>query len=227
MTRHQWSVRYSEAGALVSWIGVGLEFFITVERVLAQGRHFQEALVLFFSFFTILTNILVACAFTAVVLQHVKHSEGLQKTGAWNFLARPFILGGIAPSIALVGIVYNLVLRQLWHPTGWARVADELLHVVVPIGFVIYWCLFVPKTGLRWRDCLTWAIYPILYLVYALVHGALSGVYAYPFIDVATLGYGAVLMNSVGILIGFLAMALTFIAFDRRKSVASSEDGMG
>ena len=226
MTRHQWNVSYSVVGALVSWLGIGLEFFITVGRVLAQGRHFQDALILFFSFFTILTNILVALAFTAVVLQHVRHSEGIQKAGVWNFLARPFILGGIAPSIALVGIVYNLVLRQLWHPTGWAQVADELLHVVVPIGFVVYWCLYVPKTGLRWRDALTWAIYPILYLVYALVHGVLSGVYAYPSIDVATLGYAAVLLNSVGILIGFLAMALIFIAFDGRKNAASFKGGV-
>ncbi|MDY7547340.1 Pr6Pr family membrane protein [Glaciimonas sp. CA11.2] len=222
MTRHQWNVRYSVVGALVSWIGIGLEFFITLGRILSQGRHFQDALILFFSFFTILTNILVACAFTAVALVHGKRTDGIKKSRVWNFLASPFILGGIAPSIALVGIVYNLVLRQLWHPTGWARVADELLHVVVPIGFVIYWCLYVAKTGLRWRDALTWAIYPILYLVYALVHGALSGVYAYPFIDVTTLGYGAVLINSLGILIGFLVMALIFIAFDRRKAATVS-----
>lgn len=229
MAQHQTlrqRVYYAVVGAILSWLGLGIELFVTVERSLSRGRSLEHALMVFFSFFTILTNLLVAFAFTAVALQSKgsKGSKGSNKTIAgkdrtapWSLFSRPFILGGIAPSIALVGIVYNLMLRQLWHPTGWGRVADELLHVIVPLGFVIYWFLCVPKAELRWRDCLTWALYPILYLVYALIHGAQSGVYAYPFIDVAAIGYGAVMVNSVGILLGFLIMALFFIAFDRRK----------
>lgn len=225
---HQRSAYFGIIGALISWLGLGLEFFVVLQRALIQGQSFQHALSVFFSFFTNLTNILVAVAFTAISLSNIRIIRNIRNVkdqahiGRGNFFARPFILGGIAPSIALVGIIYNLVLRQLWHPTGWGRVADELLHVIVPLGFVIYWFLCVPKAELRWRDSLIWALYPIAYLMYALIHGDQSGVYAYPFIDVATIGYGAVMINSVGILIGFLAMAFIFIAFDRRKKAANN-----
>ena len=45
----------------------------------------------------------------------------------------------------------------------------------------------------------------------ALVRGALIGRYPYPFIDVGALGYGRVLVNSVGVLLGFILIALILV----------------
>ncbi|KAF3996076.1 Pr6Pr family membrane protein [Glaciimonas immobilis] len=221
MERKTWNIGVAAIGAVIAWYGLGVELFVTNERMLAQGRPLQDAIISLSAYFTILTNLLVALGFTSAALRSMGDS-GQAIPGARNygggFFARPFVLSGIAPSIALVCIVYNLELRQLSHYTGWARLADELLHVVMPVAFILYWYLLVPKAMLRWRDSLIWAIYPIVYLGYALIRGASSGRYAYPFIDVAKLGYPAVLLNGVGILIGFLAMSLLFIAVDRRKS---------
>lgn len=68
-------VNYAVVGALVSWLGLGIELFVTVERSLSRGRSFEHALMVFFSFFTILTNILVALAFTAIALQCIRSNN--------------------------------------------------------------------------------------------------------------------------------------------------------
>ena len=62
-----------------------------------------------------------------------------------------------------------------------------------------------------------WLVYPLVYFVYALLRGHLLGAYAYPFIDVAMLGYAQVFINAGGILLGFVAVALVLIGIDRRR----------
>ena len=50
--------------------------------------------------------------------------------------------------------------------------ADRLLHYVIPLAFVAYWMIFVPKGTLRWTAPLVWLIYPLAYLAVSLVRGA-------------------------------------------------------
>ena len=70
----------------------------------------------------------------------------------------------------------------------------------MPVLYVLYWLLFVPKSRLPWNSVLFWLIYPLAYLSYTLIHGALSGWYPYPFVDVSVVGYGRVFANSLALL---------------------------
>jgi hypothetical protein len=108
------------------------------------------------------------------------------------------------------------LLRQLWNPQGAQWVADVLLHDVIPVGYVVYWLLFAPRAGLRWKDAVAWLAYPAVYLVYVLARGAVSGLYPYPFVDVNVLGYGGVLAHAVVFLLVFLGMGLLVLAVGRR-----------
>lgn len=54
-------------------------------------------------------------------------------------------------------------------------------------------------------------MYPGCYFVYALIRGHLLGTYPYPFIDVTALGYGAVLLNALGLLVAFVLLAWVFL----------------
>jgi hypothetical protein len=123
--------------------------------------------------------------------------------------------------IAIVGMVYQLLLRQLWNPQGAQWVADVLLHSMVPVGYVVYWLLFAPRAELSWKDSVTWLIYPGVYLVYVLARGAVSGLYPYPFVDVNVLGYGGVLARSGLLLLVFLGMGLLVVAVGRRVRARS------
>jgi hypothetical protein len=97
----------------------------------------------------------------------------------------------VAASIVLVALAYSVLLRHLWQPQGWQWLADELLHDVMPVLYALYWWREVPKGRLRLGHLALWAVYPTVYFGYALWRGSEIGVYAYPFIDVASLGVWA------------------------------------
>jgi hypothetical protein len=195
---------YAVVGAILGWFALTLQLYLMLVR--GPGA-LLDTVITYFSFFTILTNFLVALVFTAVAVR---------PRAAWaQVLLRPSVQGGTAVYIAIVGIVYQLLLRHLWNPQGAQWVADALLHSIMPLGYVLYWWLFAPRGGLSWKNAAGWLIYPGAYLLYTLARGAVSGLYPYHFVDVNTLGYGGVLARVVGLMLVFLAMGLLVIALAR------------
>ena len=199
--------------AVLGWAGLAIQLYLILFARLSIGASLLGGLVSFFSYFTILTNTLVATVLTCAVTE--------RESAARRWFLQPWVSSGIAVSIAVVGLAYSVLLRHLWHPEGWQFVADELLHDVMPLLFLGYWWCCVPKGTLRLRHLPLWLIYPLVYFIYALLRGHLLGAYAYPFIDVAVLGYPQVLANAGGILVGFVLVGLLIIGLDRRKTARS------
>ena len=112
------------------------------------------------------------------------------------------------------------MLRELWAPTGSQKVADLLLHDLVPIVYVAFFC--VPKSGLRWRHAFWYLCYPLVYLIYTLIRGSVTGTYPYPFLDVGVIGYGRMLANAAVLLIAFLGMGLAIVAISRKLGQAKT-----
>ena len=196
---------YAAVGALLGWFALVLQLYLMLAQSPVPERLGE--VVTYFSFFTILTNILTASVFTAVAFE--------PRDGWGKRLCRPSVQAATAVYIAIVGMVYQLLLRQLWNPKGAQWVADVLLHSIVPVGYVVYWLLFAPRVGLSWKDSVTWLIYPGAYLVYILARGAVSGLYPYPFVDVNLLGYGGVLARAGLLLLVFLGIGLLVVAVGR------------
>jgi hypothetical protein len=196
---------YAAAGAVLGWFALALQLYLMLVQSSAPER--LGTVITFFSFFTILTNILTASVFTAAAFQ--------PKDGWGKWLCRPSVQTATAVYIAIVGMVYQLLLRQLWNPQGAQWVADVLLHSILPVGYVVYWLLFAPRAELSWKDSVTWLIYPGVYLVYILARGAVSGLYPYPFVDVNVLGYGGVFARAGLLLVVFLGMGLLVVAVGR------------
>ena len=192
---------------LTAWAGLSIQLYLALIARWQADASLLAGLVHFFSFFTVLSNTLVAAVLTCALT--TRPSRGR------TWLLQPWVSSGIAVSIVVVGLAYNLLLRHLWHPEGWNRLADELLHDVMPIVYLAYWWLCVEKGRLRWRHLLWWALYPLLYFAYVMLRGHLLGAYPYPFIDVGTLGYGRVMFNALGILLGFVLVSLVLIGLDR------------
>ncbi|MCX4218446.1 MULTISPECIES: Pr6Pr family membrane protein [unclassified Pseudomonas] len=202
-----WRRRLITSAAVLGWAGLGIQLYLIFFARLSVGASLLGGLVSFFSYFTVITNTLVAVVLTCAVT----HRE----SAARQWFVQPRVSSGIAVSIAVVGLAYSILLRHLWHPQGWQFIADELLHDVMPLLFLAYWWLCVPKGTLRLKHLPLWLIYPLVYFAYALLRGHLLGAYAYPFIDVALLGYPQVFVNAGGILLGFVLMALLVIGLDR------------
>jgi hypothetical protein len=194
-------------GALLGWFALVLQLYLMLVQSPAGVPAIVGTVITYFSFFTILTNILVALVFTATVFS--------LKTGWGQFFRRPTVQAGAAVYIVIVGIVYRLLLRQLWNPQGMQWAADFILHDVIPVVYALYWLVFAPRTELRWKDALGWLVYPAVYAVYVLARGAVSGLYPYPFMDVNVLGYGGVLAHAAVFLLVFLGMGLLVVAVGR------------
>ncbi len=201
-------------GAALGWFAVvGQLILILQNRVLSV----PGTIVQFFSYFTILTNTIVALCYSFLLIDPGKKGRTF-----WVF---PKTQAGIAVYILVVGIVYNLVLRFLWAPTGMQKIIDELLHTVAPGWFLFYWVLIAPKAGLKWRYALHWLLYPFIYLIYIMIRGAITDIYPYPFLDAYNHGYPKVIMSSLVILGLFLFLSLVFIAFAQKiASTASPQE---
>lgn len=193
--------------AAIAWFALGLQLYLTITTSLANGLAIPGVLVNYFSFFTILINLLVALTLTISLFW---------VASAWGrFFSHATVQTGVAIYIALVGTIYWLLLRHLWSLVGMQKLADVLLHDVVPVAYVLYWLIFVPKAGLRWKDALLWLVYPVVYMIYTLIHGAISGWYPYPFIDVGMLGFPHALGNGFLILLAFFVLGIVVIAIGR------------
>lgn len=187
--------------AMIAWFAVGLQFYLII---LNRVTGVPETIIRFFSFYTILTNILVALYATFLLLK--------PNTPTGRFLICSGTVTALVTYITLVGLIYNLILRQLWKPEGWQWVADELLHVIVPLLFILFWIIWAKKIGLVWKNIFFWLVYPLVYLFLILIRGAFSGYYPYPFINVKILGYIKVFVNSGGIMITFFVLSGLFVA---------------
>ena len=182
--------------ALIAWFALGIQFYATFS---ANGS-LAETIWILLRFFTIITNLFVAIIMTAVAMDR---------------RVSPFLIGGVAVAIGLVGIVYLTLLRGLVHLEGPALLADTLLHYVVPIATVLYWLTIAPKFGLRWHHPLLWSLYPLAYFGYAIVRGSIDGRYPYPFMDVAKLGAAQTVLNALVLAAAFVIAGLSMVAFSR------------
>lgn len=192
----------------LGWFAIMAQFYLIIENRITS---IPETAIRFFSFFTILTNILVALCCTILLLNY---------NSKWrNFFSNKNTLTAIAVYITIVGVVYNLILRFLWNPEGLQWIVDELLHSVIPILFIILWLLYIPKRRLQLKSVFAWLLYPLVYLIFIIIRGSFSGFYPYPFIDVNKLGYNKVIVNSTGMLAAFLVTSVLFVLIDRFKKV--------
>lgn len=192
---------------LLGWFALIAQFCISLSSGLAPTA---ELIIRYFSYFTITTNIMVAlCSTTLLFVPQSKWG---------SFFSRQTIQAAITVYIVIVGIIYNTILRFIWDPNGLQRIVDELLHLIIPILFLIYWFVFVLKDRLKWNSFWPWLIYPLVYVIYIFIRGSFSGFYPYPFLDVPQFGFSQVLINSLGITLAFVVVSLLFIGFGKRTS---------
>jgi hypothetical protein len=192
-------------------VGVVLSYVVSAPD---PAVGFVRRTVVFLSFFTIVTN----CLLVAVLAV----PELAPRAAAGAVLARPSVRGGVVVYAVMVGLIYVLLLRHLWSPTGWQAVADAIMHYAAPIIAVVDWVVFVPRGQTRWRHALWWVALPLAYAVYTLAHGAATGFYPYPFVDAAALGLDTVVGHMALILVGFLVLGLSVVLIDRVEGRSAS-----
>jgi hypothetical protein len=195
------------AAALVAASGLLLQCYLSLARSVSEGQTVWQGLVMFFGYFTILTNLLVNLALAIPLV--------VPRSKPAKFLTEPFVVAGIAASILFVSLAYHVLLRGLWNPQGVHLLADDILHYVTPALFLLYWFAYMRGSVLNWHDPLVWGIYPTAYFIYVLLRGEIIGSYPYGFIDVTSIGYAKTLVNAIGLLVIFVILGLALVGVDR------------
>lgn len=171
------------------------------------GQYFQSSSAgNYFSYFTILSNVLVAVTTTLVALA--------PDSAPGRFVQRPPVATSVALYITVTGIIYWLILAQLYDLEGWVLFFDRLLHYVIPPAFVLFWLLFIRKGTLDLRHLPGMLAAPIAYGAYTLLRGPLVNWYPYPFIDVNELGYPTTFRNIVEFTIFFAFVGSLYVLVD-------------
>lgn len=161
----------------------------------------------FFSYFTIQSNLVALLASMAVVRARPLDTA----TG------RALRLAGLV-GMTVTCIVYIVMLSGDADNQGLDEVANLMLHYVGPPLFVGAWLIFGPFWKLGARDVMRMMLWPLLWVVWTLLHGAVTDWYPYPFIDVVEHGYAKVFVNIavISVFALTLAAACTAVANLRR-----------
>lgn len=189
--------------AIAAWTGLIVQLWSSY----STSRSVVLSLWIIFGYFTIISNLLVAVVFTGVALG--------RSIAEW-------IVAGTMLSIVLVGVVNALLLWGALELSGGSALVDKLLHVVTPVLAPIFWIIFTPKGWLTWRHPLLWAIYPLAYLFYATARGLATGRYAYPFLNIAALGWPRMALNAFFIAVGFMVSGYAVVWIDERMRSSRS-----
>ncbi|MGJ8624733.1 MAG: Pr6Pr family membrane protein [Yoonia sp.] len=173
-----------------------LRFWLTMHN---HDVSLLPAMWIDFRYFTIWANTLVGLVCGVVALGRVPPQ---------------WLTAGPAMAIALVASVYHALLAASRTLDGLDYVADFMVHTIVPVAFIVFWLVMLPKDRLQWRDLTIWAAFPIVYSVYAIARGAGDGIYPYFFLDVANIGVAGVAAWVAGLAAAFLLIGagIIFIA---------------
>ncbi|HLL79971.1 MAG TPA: Pr6Pr family membrane protein [Ktedonobacteraceae bacterium] len=203
-------------GKTADGMGAGQRTFLIVARLffglltlaaiisqLAIQIQNGYSLVNFFSYFTNLSNILAAIV---LLIGGYNLFQRRQPT-----LATDLVRGTAAVSMAVVGIVFSILLRNedVGSLLPWV---NAVLHYIMPVVMVLDWLYQPPKS--RFVLGQTWylLIFPFIYIVYTLIRGAIVGFYPYPFLNPAKVGgYGGVALYCLAILVLFILLSWLFM----------------
>ena len=233
---------------LLLLVVVILEWFALIAQLIIHLETIElplaESLVRFFSYFTILTNLLVSIYTTYILFSITKggsdkskltqskltqgkltqgkltqsemNQRGLNQSRT-GFFFRPAVQTAITLYITVVGLVYNIILRHLWDSEGMQAIIHDLLHTIIPLLVIIYWWIWTPTKKLEFKNIPAWLIYPAIYAIAVMVSGNFINWYPYPFLDLGKLGIQQVLFNSAMLILVFVFFSFLFVMIGTRK----------
>lgn len=126
--------------------------------------------------------------------------------------AEPRVPFGLATAIVIVAAVYHLLLSAQHHPQGLDWWTNLMFHTLIPAATVIWWLACARLSRLSWRSLPAVMLVPVIYTIFALGYGALSGFYPYFFLDLPALGWMQLSANIAGLSLLFLGVAAVLLS---------------
>jgi len=175
-----------------SIIGVSLNV-LQVNVVLVGNDKLHESISLL-KYFTIQSNLLVGLYFVFYVSGKYTNSVFFNK-----------LFGTVILSIVFTFIIYFSYLEWTYDSVGLDVPASILNHYITPMLVITFLILYREYYAYSYKDIMIWLIYPVIYLVFLLIFGGLTGDYIYPFFQVSNIGVFGVLISII-LLVGFFLL---------------------
>lgn len=186
--------------------GIALLWHLAINIKQREADSVGAAVWKFFSYYTILTNILV-CVWAMILVFKPSHTVYQLATNANVATAITFY-------IVTVGLGNYLIF-------GFPKLApinlliDTLVHAIVPLLTLMFWVFAQLKTDLSYLWVPYWLIYPLSYALYTSIHAHWTRFYPYPFCDVQTLGAKVVARNTSMLTISVLLAGYLFVGLGK------------
>ena len=168
----------------------------------------------YFSFFTIQSSFIAAvvAAWGGVVALRHPVDGALLTSVRMSVLTYAIVTAGVYNGL-LRGIPAEGYLGLQW--------PGELMHVWVPIAILVDWILSPGRSPLRWTALRIVIVYPIAWLVYTFIKGAVTGWFPYPFLepDTGILSIAIYVLAIAALVIGIASLA---IAHSRRTRLSGN-----
>lgn len=138
------------------------------------------------------------------------------------------LFGALVFYLVMTGLIYVLLVAPPNEPWwSWDMYWPQLAHHrLAPLFVALDWLLVTRTVHGKWWRPLVWLGYPVTFLVFSWVRGAIDGWYVYDFLD-PTLdgGWSAVLTTTAQVLVAFLVAALlVHFAGNVRAVIASRHE---
>jgi hypothetical protein len=149
----------------------------------------------YFSYFTIDSTLIATGVLIAAALNRDRASTP----------RLDLVRGGAVVYMSITGIVFTLLLSNTDVDTAIPWV-NSVVHELMPLVMLADWLITPPAARLRLRHGLLWLSFPLVWIVYTIIRGAIVNLYPYPFLNPANGGYASVAVYCVAILIAMLVV---------------------
>ena len=154
----------------------------------------------YFSYFTIDSNLIA----TGVLL------AGAASRGSDATPRRDLVRGAAVVYMSITGIVFTLLLSNTDVDTAIPWV-NSVVHELMPLVMLADWLVTPPALRLQLRQGLLWLSFPLVWIVYTIIRGAIVNLYPYPFLNPVNGGYASVALYCVAILVAMLVVSLAVV----------------
>ena len=186
-------------------IGFKLALLVLVTSALYQEIFYHgEIRVGALFYFTIQSNILSGL----YLILSIFHSQ--------DYRIQSLFRGLCLLAITMTGIVYNFVLYKIyldWNTVGYTY-SRTILHLIMPVGFILDWLLFDKHRRMKWLDVWVWLSYPVVYAICSIYISFRNGNSLYFFFDTHSSFY--IMLKWLAILFfSLLLMGYLYITVDQ------------
>jgi hypothetical protein len=196
--RGKWFVAgYRLLGGVAILVAIGYQLSVGMQRPGFSPTNF-------FSFFTILSNLLAAVVLlwgAAWLAAPPSPGYELVRGAAVVYMTTTLVVF----ALLLSGIQADLQLTAPW--------VNTVLHEVMPIVMILDWLVVPARPAPSLGQAMAWLAFPIVWLAYTLIRGPIAGWYPYPFLDPAHPGgYGSVAVTCAVIAVGMIVLCAVVAA---------------